>query len=71
MMIILNFSIFKLSDIDQGIHKQATQKKWEFSAFLKKKFKKKKKANVLLFRTMLFTQKIKFCMGKKISENVC
>ena len=39
MMIILNFWIFKISDIDQGIHEHPIQKKYAFSAFLKKKIK--------------------------------
>ena len=39
MMVILNLWIFKLSDIDQGIHKHAVQKN-----FRKKKFKWKKKS---------------------------
>ena len=37
MIIILNFRISNLSDIDQGIHKHAIQKKYQVSAFLKKK----------------------------------
>ena len=64
MMIILNLWIFKLSDIDQGIHKHAIQKKYEFSAFLKKKLNEKKKSNIIVSRTTLRTRKIKFCMQK-------
>ena len=44
MMIILNLWIFKLSDINQGIHKHAIQKKKKFAAFLKKKFKWKEQS---------------------------
>ena len=63
MMIILNFGIFKLSDIDQGVHQHPIQKKKEFSAFLKKKLSEKKvKANFIASRTTLCTQNIKFCM---------
>ena len=36
MKFILNFRIFKLSDIDQGIQKHAIQKKSEISVFFKK-----------------------------------
>ena len=62
-MIILHFGIFKLSDIDQGIHQHPIQKKKEFSAFLKKKISEKKvKANFIASRTTLCTQNIKFCM---------
>ena len=41
-MIIFNIRIFKLLDIDQGIHKHAIQKK-EDLALLKKVFKQKGK----------------------------
>ena len=72
MMIILNFGIFKLSDIDQGVHQHLIQKKKEFSAFLKKKLSEKKvKANFIASRTTLCTQNIKFCMQKFFSKNVC
>ena len=73
MMIILNFGIFKLSDIDQGVHQHPVQKKKEFSAFLKKKLSEKKvKANFIASRTTLCTQNIKFCMQKFFfSKNVC
>ena len=68
-MIILNFGIFKLSDIDQGVHQHLIQKKKEFSAFLKKKLSEKKvKANFIASRTTLCTQNIKFCMQKFFFE---
>ena len=71
-MIILNFGIFKLSDIDQGVHQHPIQKKKEFSAFLKKKLSEKKvKANFIASRTTLCTQNIKFCMQIFFSKNVC
>ena len=65
-MIIFKISSFKLSDIDQGINKHALQKKWEFSAFLKKLLfcEKEKKSNNSVSKNTLCTQKIKFC--KKI-----
>ena len=72
MMTISNFWIFILSDIDQGIHKHALQKKYEFSGFLKKKLSEKKKANIIVYRTTLCTPKFKFCMRNFFfSENVC
>ena len=47
-------------------------KKKEFSAFLKKLERKKEKIPIIsVSRTTLCTQEIKFCMQKKILENVC
>ena len=36
-----------------------------------KKNLSEKKANIIVFRTTLCTQKIKFCKQKEFSENVC
>ena len=60
MMVILNSWFFKLSAVDQGIHKHAIQKTKQIGIFsvLKKKFKwKEKKANAIVSRTTLCTQK--------------
>ena len=59
MVIILNFLIFKLSDIDQGIYKHPIQMKMGiFSVFEEKKLSQKKiKANIIVTRTTLCTQK--------------
>ena len=43
MTIISIFWIFKISDIDQGIHKHAKEKEYTFSALLKKILSGKKK----------------------------
>ena len=43
-MIILNFQVFKLSDIDQGLHKHAIQKSRNFQRFWKKNLSEKKKS---------------------------
>ena len=66
MMIILNFWVFKLSNIDQGIyiHTQYKRNK-NFQRFWKKNLGEKKiKAINIVSRTTLCTQKIKFCMQK-------
>ena len=59
------FRIFKLSDIDQGIHKHAIQINRNFYCFWKKIKWKKSKAKIIVSRTTLCTQKIKLCMQKK------
>ena len=81
MVIILSFRIFILSDIDQayintpyktkeiGVF-NVFERKQEFSTFLKgnrsfQRFQKKIKANIIVSRTTLCTQKINFCMQKK------
>ena len=63
-MITFKFWIFKLSDLDQGMHKYAVKKKiGVFSVFKKKLIsKKEKKSNISESRTTLRTQKNKFCM---------
>ena len=73
MMIILNLWTFKLSDIDQGIHKHAIQKKKESSAFLKKKIWVKRKKLRLSYPGLRYAHKKLVFACKKIffSENVC
>ena len=57
-MIISKIRIFKLPDIDQGIHKHVIQKKEEFLAFLKKVMKKKEKKNpILVYPGLQYTRK--------------
>ena len=70
MVIILNVWIFKLSDIDQGIYKHPhTYEIGIFSVFEEKIWSQKKiKANIIVSRTTLCTQKIKFCMHKNFFE---
>ena len=71
MMIISNFRVFKLSDIDQGVQKHPIQKKWQFSARLKKKLSEKKiKTNFIVSRTTLCTQK-KYILHAKIFFKKC
>ena len=41
------------------------KKKQEFSAFLKKNIREKKKNHIIISRTTLCTQKTKFCMYEK------
>ena len=69
MKFILNFWIFKLSDIDQGIQKHAIQKKSEISVFLKKKLSEKKKL-LLSYLELRYAHK-KNCRHNFFSENVC
>ena len=58
MVIFLDFWIFKLSDIDQGIYTHPIQKKRIFSVFEEKKLGQNKlKANIIVTRTTLCTQK--------------
>ena len=74
-MNICKLRVFKLSDLEQGIHKDAIQMTEEFLPFLKKVIERKgkKKINISVSRTTLYTQIIiiKFCMQVFFLKNVC
>ena len=72
-MIISKIGIFKLPDIDQGIQKQAIQKKEEFKAFSKKVMKRKGKKNpILVYPGLRYThKKLNFACKIFFSKNVC
>ena len=62
-IIFFYICFLKLSDIGQGIHKHAIQKKDKYSAFFVNHLAKKK-TNISVSRTTLSSQNIKFCMQK-------
>ena len=72
---IFEIWIFKLSNIDQGIHKMPIKRNKSFQRFLTKNFEQKgKKISISVFRTTLRTQKKLILHAKKIHfflENVC
>ena len=66
-MIIFKIRIFKLPDIDQGIHKHAIEKKEKFLKIFKKNITRKAKKNPILVNPGLryIHKKIKFLHTKK------
>ena len=69
MMSILNFRNLELSDIYQGIHKHAIQKKLNFSAFLESKFEWKEKKTNLSYPGLRYAhKKLNYALKKKFRK---
>ena len=67
-MIISKIWFFNLPDIDQGIQKHVIQKKRTVLSVFEKSYAEKKKFNISISRTTLYTQKNKFCRQNFFSK---